>query len=106
LRRLHQLAQLVGIGGAGHLDDDVAGAVDGDAGLGDAAEVDPLGDDLPGLLHLLAVGRATAGRAGGQRHAGAALQVQAELRMGLLVAGEEHQPVQGYDDQRQSHEVS
>ncbi len=57
-------------------------------------------DDLLGLVQRLGVGARSVGRARGQCDPGATLQVDAQLRPGLLVAGQEDQQVHA-DQQRE-----
>ena len=52
------------------------------------------------------VGARSVGRAGGQRDAGAALQVDAELRLGLLVAGQKHQQVHADQQGQEERQVA
>ena len=82
--------------------DDQVVAVDDDLRARHTEAVDAGTDDLLCLVERLAGGPGTIGGARRQRHPGAALKVDAELRLGLLVAGEEHQQVQA-DQKNQEH---
>ncbi len=97
------LAEVAGLAAvvARHGDHEVV-AVDDDLGPRDAEAVDAGRDDLLRLVERVRRGPRAVGRAGGQRDAGAALQVDAELRLGLLVAGQEDQEV--YADQQHQEE--
>jgi hypothetical protein len=77
---------------AGHGDDQVL-AIDDDLRPGDTQPVDAGTDDLLGLCQgFTGWGRAIGG-ACCQRDACPALQIDAKLGLGLLVAGEEHQQI-------------
>ena len=88
-RGLSEVARLAAVV-AGHRDDQVV-TTDHDFRPCDAEAVDALGDDLLGLVELVARGSLTVGRPRGQRDAGTTLQVDAELGLWVAVAGEEHQ---------------
>jgi len=86
-----------------HRDGDVV-AVEDDLRAAHTQAVDPLLDDLLGLHELVAGRGAAVDRAGHERDPRAALQVDAELRRGLAVAGEEDERVEhgdGTDERRQ-----
>jgi hypothetical protein len=97
-RRLAQIARLAAVF-AWNRDDQVV-SVDDDFRAGNAQTVDPVADDLLRLSQCLPGGPRSVRGACGQRDSGAALQVDAELRGGPLVSGEEHQQVDA-DEQDQ-----
>jgi hypothetical protein len=90
-RGLAKVAGLVAVV-ARHGDDQVL-AIDHDLRPGDTQPVDAGTDDLLGLSQGFAGGGRTVGGTCGQRDAGPALQIDAKLGLGLLVAGEEHQQI-------------
>jgi len=104
LRGLAQALRLVALL-ARNGDDDVV-AVEEDLGAADADPVDAPFDDLARLVQGLAGRLAAVGGAGGERDPGAALQVDAQLRGRLVVAGEEHQRVQDDHDQGEQGEIA
>ena len=89
----------------GHGDDQVV-AVDDDLGAGDTEAVDAGADDLLRLVQRVAGRPRPVGGARGQRDAGAALQVDAELGLGLLVAGQEHQQVDADEQDQEKRQVA
>ncbi len=82
---------------AGHGDRQV-GPVEDHLGAAHPEAVDPLLDDLLGLEELLPRGLRAGLGAGHQRDPGAALQIDAQLRRGPTVTGEEDHRVQHDDD--------
>ncbi len=96
--RLPQVAGLAAVV-ARHGDHQVV-AVDHHLGPGHTEPVDARGDDLLGLVQRVGGRPRSVGRTRGQGHPGAALQVDAQLRLGLLVAGQEDQQVHA-DQQRE-----
>ncbi len=95
------LAQVAGLAAvvAGHRDDQVV-AIDDDFRSGNTQPVHAVADDLLGLIQRLAGGRRPVRSTSGQRDPRAALQIDAELGLGLLVTGEEDQG-EGADEQHQ-----
>jgi hypothetical protein len=97
------LAEVTGLGAvvARHRDDEVV-PVDDDLGSRHAESVHTRADDLLGLIECLTGGLGAVGGAGGQGDPGAALQVDAQLRFGLLASGQEDQQVNAdQHDQKQ-----
>jgi hypothetical protein len=90
-RGLAKVAGLVAVV-AWHGDDQVL-AIDNDLRPGDTQPVDAGTDDLLGLGQGFAGWGRTVGGACGQRDACPALQIDAELGLGVLVTGEEHQQI-------------
>jgi hypothetical protein len=80
--------------------DDQVAAVDDHLGAGHAEPVHARGDDLLRLQQGLTGGLRAVGCARSQGHPGAALQVDAQFRLGPLVPGQEHQQVSA-DEQNQ-----
>ena len=106
-RRSHQLLELVRGGGvAGHVHDDVLAALDQDLGLADTGRVDTLGDDAARHVELVLVRRLAVDGLRRHRQANAALQVEAELGLGLVVAGHEDERVEHDNDDAQDGKVS
>ena len=97
-RGLAEVAGLVAVV-ARHGDHQVV-AVDHHLGPRNAEAVDARGDDLLRLVQRVLGGPRPVGRAGRQCDPGAALQVDAELGLGLLVAGQKDQEVHA-DQQRE-----
>jgi hypothetical protein len=90
-RRLAEVASLVAVV-ARHRDDEVV-AVDDDLGAGYAEPVDAGGDDLLRLQEGFTSWSGAVRGAGGQGYAGAALQIDAQLGLRLLVSGQKHQQI-------------
>ena len=97
-RRLAQVAGLAAVVPR-HGDHQVV-AVDHHLGSRNAEAVDARGDDLLSLVQRVLRRPRSVRRTGRQRDPGAALQVDAELRLGLLVAGQKDQEVHA-DQQRE-----
>src|SRR5699024_10529297 len=104
LRRLAKLPSLVTA--SSRNGDHQVVAVLRDLGAADAHPVDSGFDDLACLLERLVARRFSVGGLCGERDPGAALQVNAELGIGLSVPGEEHQAVQHRDDQPEDREIA
>src|SRR5690606_25202742 len=68
--------------------------------------VHTLVDDRPRGVQRVTRRLGAVRRARGQHDAGATLQVDAQFRNGLTVAGEEHQAVQADDDQQEDRQVA
>ena len=99
-----RLAEVAGLAAliTGDGDDEVV-AVDDDFGTRYAQTVDAIVDDRLRLVEGVTGGTRTVRRASGERYTGAALQIDAELRLGLLVPRQEHQQVcadQQYQEKR------
>ena len=75
-------------------------------GAGDAETVDAGADDLLRLGQRFAGGRRSVGGAGGQGDAGSALQVDAQLGLGLLVPGQEHQQIRADEQNQKKRQVA
>ncbi len=97
-RGLSEVAGLAGVV-AGDGDHQVV-AVDHHLGSGNAKAVDARGDDLLRLVKRVLGGPRSVRRTGRQCDPGAALQVDTELRLGLLVSGQKDQEVHA-DHQRE-----
>jgi hypothetical protein len=95
------LAEIAGLAAvvARHRDDQVV-AVDDDLGPGHAESVHAVADDLLGLHERVPGGRRPVRGARRQRDTGPALQVDAELGLGLLVPREEDEQI-GTDQEDQ-----
>ena len=105
LGRHQQCLQPVRLVLPGHVDHDVAAVLHEDLGLADAGRVDALSDDVARHVEVGGVRLGAGERLRLHRDARATHQVEAELRVGLVVGGEEHEPVQHDDEANQYQEV-
>ena len=103
-RGLAEIACLVPVGSR-HGDDQVV-AVDDDLRTRYTQSVDPGADDLLRLRQRLFSRPRPVRCPCGQRDPGTALQVDAELGVGLLVAGEEHQQIDADEQDQENRQVT
>ena len=83
-RRAHEVADLVGVLDARHLDDDPVVALDHDLGLGDTRLVDAVDDDLAQDVQVIARRRLALGRQHLVLDPQAALQIETQLGLEVV----------------------